>query len=205
MTPSVRIRPARAGDLLAAVPLIRASGPAAFDHVFGIDGDDASPFIAHCFGRRPGLLGYGNHTVATVGGEVVGTVALWTSNDIVAHAAHSGRSILAYFGLWRAVGVVRRGLAVEATLSEPGRGDLYLGHLGVTESVRGRGVGSRLLAHAREVAVARSKSTIALDVADTNEGARRLYERLGYRVTATRSWQGPPDAVPGHRRMELDL
>ncbi|WP_211238312.1 hypothetical protein, partial [Deinococcus pimensis] len=47
----------------------------------------------------------------------------------------------------------------------------------------------------------------ALDVAVTNGRAQALYERLGYRVVAERTWR--PDRsgvlVPSQRRMELPL
>jgi len=46
---------------------------------------------------------------------------------------------------------------------------------------RGRGLGSRLLAHAESCAAATGLSGVAIVCSDGNTGALRLYERLGYR------------------------
>jgi ribosomal protein S18 acetylase RimI-like enzyme len=61
---------------------------------------------------------------------------------------------------------------------------------------RGRGVGAELLAEADKLASADGLSSLSLIVSDTNTGARRLYERSGYREAARRKivkqgWQHP--------------
>jgi len=73
---------------------------------------------------------------------------------------------------------------------------LTLGAVAVHRDVRGQGVGTRLvqaaLAHARE----QGFDAVSLGVIDTNPGARRLYERLGFEARAThhypflRRWLG---------------
>jgi ribosomal protein S18 acetylase RimI-like enzyme len=65
---------------------------------------------------------------------------------------------------------------------------------------RRRGLGAALLAHAETLAeVASTKKGMSVIVADNNVGARRLYERMGYRERAKRpmvkeSWQGSGSA-----------
>jgi ribosomal protein S18 acetylase RimI-like enzyme len=61
----------------------------------------------------------------------------------------------------------------------PIRGHLY--DLYVHGDVRGRGVGRELIAAAAERLRQRGVTHISLDVALTNDSARRLYERLGFR------------------------
>lgn len=58
----------------------------------------------------------------------------------------------------------------------------YVSSLFVSECVRGNGVGSRLLEKAFEVCREEGKQTIGLSVSNANEGARKLYERLGFLV-----------------------
>jgi ribosomal-protein-alanine N-acetyltransferase len=58
-------------------------------------------------------------------------------------------------------------------------GSPYLVSIGVAETYRGRGVGSRLLAHIEEYFRTRARHMF-LCVSSFNDGARRLYERLGY-------------------------
>lgn len=61
----------------------------------------------------------------------------------------------------------------------PVRGHLY--DLYVNADVRGRGVGRELIAAVAERLKARGVTHLSLDVALTNDSARRLYERLGFR------------------------
>jgi ribosomal protein S18 acetylase RimI-like enzyme len=61
----------------------------------------------------------------------------------------------------------------------PVRGHLY--DLYVNADVRGRGVGRELIAAVAERLKGRGVTHLSLDVALTNDSARRLYERLGFR------------------------
>lgn len=52
--------------------------------------------------------------------------------------------------------------------------------IGVLEGWRGRGIGSALIERAETWARAEGLDALVLDVASENEGARGLYERMGY-------------------------
>jgi ribosomal protein S18 acetylase RimI-like enzyme len=56
----------------------------------------------------------------------------------------------------------------------------YVEELAVAEAWRGRGVGTRLMAHGEKWAQDNGARSIMLDHLHTNAGAARLYERLGY-------------------------
>jgi ribosomal protein S18 acetylase RimI-like enzyme len=67
--------------------------------------------------------------------------------------------------------------------------------LAVLPTFRNRGLGRRLLERAEETARAERRRGMSLIVADANAGARRLYERAGYREAARRpmvkeGWSG---------------
>jgi ribosomal protein S18 acetylase RimI-like enzyme len=62
----------------------------------------------------------------------------------------------------------------------------YVNVLAVQPQFRGLGLGTRLLAFADETGRALGKRGMSVITSDTNLGARRLYERCGYRAAATR-------------------
>jgi ribosomal protein S18 acetylase RimI-like enzyme len=71
----------------------------------------------------------------------------------------------------------------------------YVNILAVLPQFRGKGFGATLLGVADETGRALAKKGMSVIVSDANPGARRLYERCGYRVAATRpmvkeGWDG---------------
>jgi ribosomal protein S18 acetylase RimI-like enzyme len=72
----------------------------------------------------------------------------------------------------------------------------YVHALAAYPEHRGRGLGTALLAQADRLAAGAGRHALSLIVSDTNTGARRLYERTGYREAARRKmvkqgWQHP--------------
>lgn len=62
----------------------------------------------------------------------------------------------------------------------------YVNVLATYPSCRGKGYGGVLLEIAEELARDTGKQGLSIIVSDANSGARRLYERCGYREAATR-------------------
>jgi ribosomal protein S18 acetylase RimI-like enzyme len=60
-------------------------------------------------------------------------------------------------------------------------GSLYVSSVAVREAFRGRGLGTALMAEAESIAKALGLPRVSLICFERNEGAFRLYERLGYR------------------------
>jgi ribosomal protein S18 acetylase RimI-like enzyme len=69
----------------------------------------------------------------------------------------------------------------------------------VTPALRGRGIGTALMAAAEECVCSRGFGAIVLGVEDSNPRALRLYERLGYETFATDEFRyaGAPVPNPG--------
>ncbi|MGD1877870.1 MAG: GNAT family N-acetyltransferase [Kiloniellaceae bacterium] len=72
----------------------------------------------------------------------------------------------------------------------------YVNVLAVLPAFRGLGLGSQLLALAETIGRAEGKAGMSIIVSAANDGARRLYERQGYRFVAERpmvkeGWQNP--------------
>jgi len=75
-------------------------------------------------------------------------------------------------------------------------GTWYVHALAAYPEHRGRGIGSALLAEAEKLAASAGVPGLSLIVTDTNAGARRLYERSGFREAARRrivkdGWRHP--------------
>lgn len=81
-------------------------------------------------------------------------------------------------GLWR-------GVAFGLFERKPKPDELLMDGIAVRPEARGAGVGTALLAAIEAHARAQAKTTIRLDVVDTNPQARRLYERVGFKPVRT--------------------
>jgi ribosomal protein S18 acetylase RimI-like enzyme len=62
----------------------------------------------------------------------------------------------------------------------------YIAELSVSEPVRGRGIGARLIAAMEDIARARNYKTVVIGVLATSGRVHALYNRLGYRDYAVR-------------------
>lgn len=80
--------------------------------------------------------------------------------------------------------------------AEVGLGTWYVSMLGVHVAWRGSGIGSKLLELADAKRVETGSRGLSLVVEDANAGARRLYERHGYAVRATRPIVKFPSGQP---------
>ncbi|MBM4241442.1 MAG: GNAT family N-acetyltransferase [Euryarchaeota archaeon] len=73
-------------------------------------------------------------------------------------------------------------------LSDLGPDDYYLVVIAVDEDFRGRGIGTLILNNGLELAKEKGFKRVVLDVDLDNEGAKKLYERFGFRVFGEKSY-----------------
>jgi len=128
--------------------------------------------------REQGGFSYRNAQVAEVDGEVAGMVLGYRQPD-----PYDSDGI-------EELPVVVRPLVELESLAP---GSWYLNGIATLEEYRGRGIGSALLQAAEAVARQSSAKAISLIVAAENSGAKRLYERNGYRPQGQR----PLEPWPG--------
>jgi [ribosomal protein S18]-alanine N-acetyltransferase len=64
--------------------------------------------------------------------------------------------------------------------------EVHINNIAVRPELRGRGFGSALLAHVLEEGRVAGASRATLEVRRSNDDARRLYERFGFRVAGVR-------------------
>ncbi len=113
---------------------------------------------------------------ALSGGEMVGIAGFRTESGSLTGGISYGllRARLGFLGAIRAVPL----LVLLERKQTPG--ELLMDGIGVSPRMRGRGIGTRLLRGLLEYAAEEGYLSVRLDVIDTNRGARRLYERVGF-------------------------
>lgn len=130
-------------------------------------------------------LSYETTVFAEVNGDIVGMVSGFTAEqhrefdqDVIKRFA--GRSLFRISAFFTLLSPMLRFLHTYQD------GDYYVGFLAVDEAQRGKGIGSRLMQAFEDRARTCGATQLAIDVARKNQGARRLYERIGF--TAIRRW-----------------
>ena len=126
-----------------------------------------------------------NCLFAIVDGELSGVLAF----QMTGHEFYqlNLRTAFEKFSPFRA-GLVIFNLILLAFEDSVGADEFHTDVLAVVPSTRGMGIGTALMLKAEEKAESTGKRTMSLGVIAENEGAIRLYERLGYRTT--RTWRG---------------
>ncbi|MEM7115559.1 MAG: GNAT family N-acetyltransferase [Chloroflexota bacterium] len=205
---SLKIRPAVPHDVDAAVPLIYSSGPDAFEFVFAHEKTgDAQAFLRAAFVHGQGEFGYLNHVVVEQNGEIVGSGAAFSGQDMLGFTIAAAGQMFRFYGLSTALGIIRRGLQIEQILVPPRKQELCIAHLGVKPECRGTGVGTKLIDYLLAEGKKLGRETAVLDVSTHNPRAEALYSRLGFVVTKeiVSTYQNRYGRVHNHRRMALAL
>lgn len=199
-----RIRQAIPEDAPVAVPIMYLSGPAAFDVVFVDDRHrSAQDFLQYAFCRPGGEFGYTNHTVVTYEEKVVGIGACFSAKTSIAFMITVIPQIIRFYGIFRGLSTIRRGLQIEQLFQLPHSTKNYFAHLGVSPEWQSHGIGSQLVEHFLEQSRAENQTHATLDVSTQNPRAQMLYERIGFKTTEDRSTSLP--GISPHRRMEMLL
>ena len=121
-------------------------------------------------------------SVAALAGDVLLGIAGFHDDGGALTGGITFGSIRRRIGFLRSVRAILVLLLLER---KPAYDELLMDGIVVHRDARGQGVGTRLFgqleAHARHI----GKTSIRLDVVDTNPAARRLYERLGFVAVKT--------------------
>jgi ribosomal protein S18 acetylase RimI-like enzyme len=119
--------------------------------------------------------------VALRGGQVLGVAGFQTAQGTLISGIPL-KLLIARLGL---LGALRALIVLPLFQRGLSPGELLMDGLSVSPLARGGGIGTKLLAQLKGFAAAEGYRAIRLDVINTNEGARRLYERLGFVATTT--------------------
>ncbi len=160
---------------------LRSEAASLFDAAFGPKLSIAIPDPEHRMQILKDALDPSHAFVATSKGRIVGIAGFKT----MAGALTSGispRLLRARLGVWRSM----RAITVLALFQRGLRpGQLLMDGISVSPEARGGGIGTKLLDRIKHFAEEEGYRTVRLDVIDTNQAARRLYERQGFVATAT--------------------
>lgn len=126
-------------------------------------------------------IGYENIAVATNGDDQVLGVLVTCQDDL----SSTRSEIMAFWRLFSILDVIRftiLDLIDAALLARLEEGDFYLACIAVDEKCRGQGIGTFILESALETAKSQGMKRAVLDVDIKNTGAKRLYERFGFKI-----------------------
>ena len=128
--------------------------------------DPQAAFYAYCDGRLAGMAGLISH-----------------SGQFFHFRLKTFRQ---HFGLFRSIFyTLMMGSEDSVFVNE-----LKIAPLAVASDMRGRGIGTKLIGHVERYAREQGYRILSLDVVDTNTGALRLYQKLGFRIHSTAHFLG---------------
>jgi ribosomal protein S18 acetylase RimI-like enzyme len=171
---SIILRPARKADARALAQLIDYAGEGFGTYLWSqATGPGESPLAVGMrrAEREEGGFSYRNATLAEIDGEVAALLLGYRLADPYETGDLSALPA-----------VVRPLVELEACAPS----SWYVNALAAYPQYRNRGIGSLLLAEAERIARSVQVPSLSLIVADANEGAKRLYLRIGYVETARR-------------------
>lgn len=167
------LRPARPEDSRALAELIDIAGEGLPSYLWARmaePGESVWDVGERRARREQGSFSYRNATVAEIDGGVVGSLVGYGLPDL---PADIGADTPAMF-------------VPLQELENLACGSWYINVLALYPQHRGQGLGGRFLAAAEALAHNDGRRRMSIIVFDANRGARRLYERHGYRETARR-------------------
>jgi len=184
MNPGFRIRAAEPADADFAASMIYLSMDSLADHLFDMKTDVIQTMIEKLYARNAGRFGYGSAFVAEFESESVCLLIAPRGDRVNRLNLETIPHLIAVLGFTKAIGFVWRAVTLPGG-REAEDDELYIANLGILPSMQGRSFGAQLLAYAEQFARENNLMKCSLIVGWDNTSARRLYERVGYKVVET--------------------
>jgi len=199
----MKFRPAKPSDGDIAARLLFDSFPKQATFTFGLgDADRAKEILKRLFPIAGHRFSFEYTQTACYQGRIVGLFVGYPGRILGRLDRHLGRLMFRQYRLRGKLALLIRALPL-IFIKEAERDEFLLSNLAVKKSYRGRGIGHMLLAQVDQKARERNLAKVSLMVAIENRGARRLYERYGYKVCAINleSNKRVPHLGAGYQRM----
>jgi ribosomal protein S18 acetylase RimI-like enzyme len=199
----ISYRPAEPSDADIAGRLLFESFPKLATFLIGLGNPDrAKEILKHLYSVTGNRFSHEYTRMAVRGGRVVGLVIGYPGRRLTRLDLQLGRLMLRQYRLRGKVALFIRAWPL-VFVKEAERDEFLLSNLAVKRNLRGQGIGSGLLSQVEECARQAGFEKVALIVRIDNQGAKRLYERHGFKVTATylESNKRVPYVGPGIHRM----
>ncbi|HEY5729835.1 MAG TPA: GNAT family N-acetyltransferase [Anaerolineales bacterium] len=184
MNYGLSIRAAQAGDASFASSMIYLSMASLADHLFQQNTDFIEATIAKLFVRDAGRFGCKHAYVAEFENELVGLLVASRGDEINRFNLLTIPHLIAVLGVAQAIGFVYRTFTLPGG-KEAEDDEFFISNLGILPSMQGNSFGTKMLVYAEELARANDLMRCSLIVGWHNTQARRLYERIGYRIVET--------------------
>jgi len=184
MNSGFRIRAAEPADADFVASMIHLSMGSLADHLFDMDTDAVRAMIVKLYARDAGRFGYGSAFVAEFENEPVGLLIASRGDRVNRLNYETIPHLIAVLGFIKTIGFVWRAVTLPGG-REAEDDELYIANLGILPSMQGRLFGSQLLVYAEQLARENNFMKCSLIVGWDNTSARRLYERVGYKVVET--------------------
>lgn len=181
MNRTLNIRAAGSGDAPFAASMICLSLHELADHLFQLNTDAIKVATAELFARNAGRFGYEHAYVAECDGEAVGLLVAYRGDRVSRLNLETVPHLIAVLGLVNAIRFVYRGVTLPGG-KEAENDEFFISNVGILPSLQGRSLGSQLLAFAEELACENNLKKCSLIVSWRNTDAKRLYERIGYKI-----------------------
>jgi ribosomal protein S18 acetylase RimI-like enzyme len=198
----VNIRRATLDDIEAAASLIILT-PGGLLDLLG-ERRPALRVARAAFASRGSGFGHEQALVAEVEGSVAGQIIRFSGAQWTKMRTRTGLVMVWAAGPRFGLRLMRQGRVEERVMPPISQDSLYVISLAVAPEHRGRGIGSALLRRVVEEALGSGLRSVALDVAASNDGAIRFYEREGF-VTLAEGRAPPRRSLPSFASMRMEL
>jgi len=177
----ITIRQAQLADATQAAPLIiDAIGDIAKRMTGETEFEKVEEDLIVLFKREDNRHSYLHTYVAELDEKVAGIMVLYAGID----APELDRNLSEW--------LTKKGVANSEVDAESLADELYIDTVCIDPLFRGKGIGTKLLQHAEEVAKQKNISKLSLNVETQKEPAIRLYKRLGYEIVSPWTIIGEP-------------
>ncbi|WP_421654447.1 GNAT family N-acetyltransferase [Leptothermofonsia sp. ETS-13] len=184
---NVTLRPAIAADADWAVPLLFATGPALFCYVFASPSEQAIDVLQRAFVRPQHAFSYEYTQVVEVQNQPVGLMLSYPGS-LKRQADEKVQQIMVGILPLRKLPKILVNLADLTRIKQDvAPQEYYILGVSILPEFRNQGLGSYLLNQAEIQSRLYDCSSLCLDVAYTNTGAKALFERIGYRIICSKT------------------
>ena len=169
-------------DLNKVSELIYETELTIFKQLLGKDQDEAIKNIKSLVESGNNYFGYENiHAVSDDDENLLGILVSFSGKE-----ASLWNDLKAYFGILNFYDFLKcavKGTLINKSLTASlGKNDYYLSNIAVDPQFRGQGIGTYILKNAVKTAEEKGCRRVLLDVTFNNKGAKKLYERFGFKV-----------------------
>lgn len=182
----IYIRPAKSDDAPAAAQLMYYAGPSYVLTFFGKPESKAIRVLRSMFRLPYHTTSYTYAFVAEDEGGVLGLLSGLDSKSWRASKLASQMYTAIWFVVvtpWQIPRMIGAFYDFARAFSPVSDEEYYVENLAVLPERRRQGIGKQLMEFAEKQAQAKGLKRMVLDVETENEGARRLYQRLGFQAT----------------------